>query len=391
MIVGRLEGYSFEFLVGEGRILFEIAFSVFGVVRVGAFCSVAVDVKVAVLADTLVAIELVDAVGVVVAVVSSEKALVVLLLAVSIRVDVVSALEHTLTIIALLARFAVELVVGVAFIIRFAIVPAVASFALALVTLALCLAVVVVAARIAFARILVAFWLTLAVSVLDVAFVADTLVLGAAIVLAGRVSRALDFGAFIVVAALAVVVVEAILAGALVAFAQVSTVGVVGTGRSSTLVFVARSVATFVTVFLAVGADSLTFVAVVVPAIVAVWGWCLSWDVACWSDRWNIRFIAEHAAQATEHAVPVGADAICRAVGALGVDDGLDALEQWLLAVAPLGVVALDLDGSGAAALASVSVVVALELVHTVSKLRVKRHGLLGVGSAVLDSVKRGV
>ena len=137
MIVGALEGYSFEFLVGERRILFEITFSVFGVVRVGALCSVAVDVKVAVLADTLVAIELVDAVGVVVAVIGSEKALVVFLLAISIRVEVMSALEHTLTIVALLARFAVEVVVRVAFVVRFAVVAAVASFALALVALAL--------------------------------------------------------------------------------------------------------------------------------------------------------------------------------------------------------------------------------------------------------------
>lgn len=296
MIVGGLEGDSFEFLVGESRILFEIAFSVFGVVRVGALCSVAVDVKVTVLADTLVAIELVDTVGVVVAVVGSEKALVVLLLAVSIRVDVVPALEHAIAVVALLARFAVRLVVRVAFVVRLAVVAAVASLALAVVALALCVTLVVVAAWISCARIHVAFYFALAVGVLDVAFIADALVLGAAIVLASRVSWAFDFRAFIVVATLAVVVVEAILASALVAFAQVSAEGVVGTGRSSALVFVARSVATLVTVFLAIGADSLTFVAIVVPAVVAVWGGCLSWNVVCWSNRWNIWNISKHAA-----------------------------------------------------------------------------------------------
>jgi len=76
VIVGSLEGDSLELLVGEGRILCEVAFSGLSVVRVGAFGSVAVDVKVSIHALASVAIKLVDAVGVVVAVVLSEKALV---------------------------------------------------------------------------------------------------------------------------------------------------------------------------------------------------------------------------------------------------------------------------------------------------------------------------
>jgi len=154
------------------------------------------------------------------------------------------------------------------------------------------------------------------------------------------VSWAFDFSAFIVVTAPAIVIVVAVVASALVAFAQVSTEGVVGTRRSGALVFVARSVATIVTVFLAIGANALTFVAVVIPSVVTVWNWFHSWNIRCWGN-----VAVEHAVEATEHAIPFGADAVRRAIGALRVNDSLDTLEQWLLTIAPFGVVALNLDG----------------------------------------------
>jgi len=199
------------------------------------------------------------------------------------------------------------------------------------------------------------------------------------------VSWAFDISASVVVAALAVVVVEAFLTGALVAFAQVSTEGVVGTRISVALVFVTRSVATIVTVFLAIGADTLTLVSVVIPAVVALWIGLDSWNVGCWSS-----VALEHAVELTEHAVPFRADAIGRTISALGVDDRLDTLEQWLVA-APFGVMALDLDGSVATALAAESIVVALELVHAVGECGVDRHSFLWIGCIVLDSVERGV
>jgi len=152
---------------------------------VGALCSIAIDVKVSVLAVTGVAIKLVDAVCIVVAIVLAEKTLVRFLLAFAISIDIPAALEHAITITALLAGFAVWLVERVAFVVWFALVAGVTSFALAIVTLALCVAFVVVAARISCAWILVAFLLTLAVSVLYIARITNALVLGAAIVLAG--------------------------------------------------------------------------------------------------------------------------------------------------------------------------------------------------------------
>ena len=186
-------------------------------------------------------------------------------------------------------------------------------------------------------------------------------------------------------AALAVVIVVALFASALVAFAQISADGVVGASVvSSTLIFITRSVAAIVAVFLAIGTDVFAIFTVVLLAIVALWLWSLSYDIV-----WFIAAaVAHQSLEETELAVPVGANAVGRAVSALSIDDGFDASEKGLFGVAPFGVVALDFDGRGTTAFASEFIEVAVELVHALGEISIDSHSLFWIRSLILDSVK---
>ena len=111
MIVRSLEGNGFEFFVGEGGVLGEVALSGLGVVRMGTFGTVSVHINVSIGTVALVTLKGVDAIGIVTTVVRVEHTFVLLLLAVAVSVDVPTALECALAIVASFARFAVWLVV----------------------------------------------------------------------------------------------------------------------------------------------------------------------------------------------------------------------------------------------------------------------------------------
>lgn len=151
----------------------------------GTFGTVSVHIKVSIGTVALVTIKGVDAVSVVTTVVLVEHALVLLLLAVAVGINVPTAFEFALAIIAFFTGFAVWLVVRVAKVVWGAVVAGVTVFASALVSLAFSVALGISSTGVSSARISIAFLDTLAVGILDVAIVADTLVLGASIVLAG--------------------------------------------------------------------------------------------------------------------------------------------------------------------------------------------------------------